>query len=901
MKRYFFTFLLLWSCLQYGVEAKAQSDILDQKVSISADNTSMTAVLEAVMQQTDAQFTYSSNVLPDEQKVTIKVSNKPLSSFLKQLLQGTQISYKTLGTKIILFKAAKAKEVKSAAPQRQNTKTQTQAKSSEKFTISGYIEDAKTGEQLIGTNIYETKTLAGTTTNVYGFYSLTLPADSISLAFSFIGYQTVVKKMKLNADVTLNITLSSSLELEVVEVVADQLERIEERTQMSAISLPIKQLKNLPALGGEVDVLRTLQLMPGVQSGNEGATGLYVRGGSPDQNLMLLDGVPIYNASHLFGFFSVFNADALNSIELIKGGFPARYGGRLSSVLDIRMKEGNMNEFKAQGSLGLIASKLTLEAPIIKNKMSFIVSGRRTYADLITRPISRKEKKNQGGDGITGYHFYDLNAKINYKFSDKDRLYLSFYGGEDKFKDTWESTYSYDNTTVTDDEEAKLGWGNKTGALRWNHLFSNKLFANTTLTFSQYKLNVGVEEFRKEEMTGQSPSETTTNYDYFSKVQDWGGKIDFDYMPNPNHYVKFGVNATHHHFQPGVTAFKETGTDSNIDTTSNGTSTKGWEYVAYVEDDFKMSKRLKANIGVHASAFSVNKKTYLSLQPRISARLLLSKGWSAKASFVTMTQYLHLLTNSGIGLPTDLWVSPTEKIKPQQSWQGALGIAHTFKEQFEVSVEGYYKKMDNLITYKEGSSFLATSESWENKVAVGKGSSYGAEVFIQKKRGQLTGWIGYTLAWSNRQFDELNQGKKYPYKYDRRNDLSIVMMYKVSDRIELSASWVYGTGNAITLPIAEFDVDDGAAYFPHITPRAVNYGEKNSFRMRAYHRLDLGMNIHKKTKWGEQYFNISVYNAYSRRNPFYITREYSVKQNKEVFKEVSLFPILPSVSYNFKF
>ena len=456
---------------------------------------------------------------------------------------------------------------------------------------------------------------------------------------------------------------------------------------------------------------------------------------------------------------------------------------------------------------------------------------------------------------------------------------------------------------MSDDDQAKLGWGNTTGALRWNHLFSNKLFANTTLTFSQYKLDIGVREYRKTEFPDNMIEENDANYTYISKVRDWGGKIDFDYVPTPNHYIKFGVNATHHTFEPGVIAFKETGSDSNIDTTFNGSNTKGWEYFAYAEDDFKISNRFKANIGVHASAFSVEGKTYWSVQPRLSARLLLAKKWSAKASFVTMTQYLHLLTNSGVGLPTDLWVSPTEKIKPQQSWQGALGIAHTFKDQFEVSLEGYYKKMDNLITYKEGSSFLVSSESWEDKVAVGQGWSYGGELFIQKKKGKTTGWLGYTLAWSSRQFDELNQGKKYPFKYDRRHDLSLAVMHKVSDRIELSAAWIYGTGNAVSLPISEFDVNDdvGSGSFPYISTAAVNYGEKNSFRMRAYHRLDLGMNIHKKTKWGEQYFNISVYNAYSRRNPFFITREYSEKQGKEVFKEVSLFPIIPSFSYNFKF
>ena len=831
------------------------------------------------------------------------------------------------------------------------------AVTAQKYTISGYLDDVTNGEKLIGASIFELASSAGTVSNVYGFYSITLPAGTYDLQYSYIGYQSVTKTVELSGDVDLNISLEPSVTLQEVEIIAEATEKIEEKTQMSTIGVPIKQIKSLPALGGEVDILKVMQLLPGVQSGTEGGSGIYVRGGGPDQNLILLDGVPVYNVSHLFGFFSVFNADAIRNVELIKGGFPARYGGRLSSVININMKEGNSKEFHGEGSIGLIASKLTLEGPIIKDKTSFIVSGRRTYIDLLTRPIIKASGTYTDSftrdDGVLyeskntstgGYYFYDLNAKINHKFSDKDRLYLSLYAGRDKggFKDEYESSETTPAGVKIGEnsynEEFGLGWGNVITALRWNHKFSNKLFANTSLTYSEYdflaesiysdyaySLNID-ESF--------NPTDTAYFYQgegefgYSSDIKDIGLKIDFDYVPSPKHYVKFGANAIRHRFQPGVLSLRDVyGENDGIDTSFTSNSVNAVEAAVYVEDDFKISPKLKINFGLHTSMFDVKDTTYFSLQPRFSARYLLNPSLSLKASYANMTQYLHLLSNSSLTLPTDLWVPPTNIVGPQRAWQAALGIAKTFRDVFEISVEGYYKEMKDLISYKEGASFLLVADNWEDKVTVGDGTSYGAELFIQKKKGKTTGWLGYTWSKTTRQFpgrvhenipdlyfEPINFGEEYPYKYDRRHDISLVVTHRFNEKWELSGAWVYGTGNAITLPVAEYQQydenfannnnGDGNFYY-YFNQNVLDYSGKNAQRMGAYHRLDIGLNLHTKPKWGEGKWSFSVYNVYNRKNPFFIYQdnEYdpNLQQSKDVFKQVSLFPIIPSFAYAFKF
>jgi len=758
--------------------------------------------------------------------------------------------------------------------------------SAQSFTISGYVSDKNSGEKLLSATVFNSKDFNGTISNEYGFYSLTLKSDTVILNYNYIGFTPQKNKFYLRSDTVINIELiSSNLLDEVVINAENNSEQFQERSQMSTIEIPIEQIRALPAFLGEVDILKTLQLLPGVSGGSEGSSGIFVRGGSPDQNLILLDGVPVYNASHLFGFFSVFNSDAINKVTLIKGGFPARYGGRLSSVIDIRMKEGNMNEFHGEGSIGVIASRLTLEGPIKKGKTSFMVSGRRTYIDLITRPIIQAQSE---GDGVSGYYFYDLNAKINHKFSDKDRLYLSGYFGRDKAY--FNNEYQYDEDSYRTEENG-LFWGNATAVARWNHVFSNKVFSNLTATFTDYKFDI-YSNYNDENEDGTN---SFFGFEYFSGIYDWSLKYDFDFIPSPKHYLKFGAGVTYHTFQPGATQFESD--DIDIFTEGFELSSENiyaTEFDLYVEDDWEINDKLKMNVGLHASAFLVEEVFYKSLQPRISARYLINNDLSLKASFSTMTQYIHLLTNSGIGLPTDLWVPATDTVEPQRAFQPAIGIAYVFKKNYEVSVEGYYKKMNSIIEYKDGANYLFEGlKGWEDKVEIGEGQAYGAELFVQKRNGKLTGWVGYTLSWSNRQFPTINLGEVFPYKYDRRNDFEIAVIYKLKDNIELSGTWVYSTGQPISLPIAKYEGVFNEVIYA--------YEGRNGYRMNDYHRMDVNISLHKEKKWGERTWNFGAYNLYNRLNPFFIYQQYDYLTNTNNYKQVSLFPIIPSVSYEFKF
>lgn len=776
------------------------------------------------------------------------------------------------------------------------------------YTISGFVEDAKSGEKLIGANIYDVKSFKGTTSNVYGFYSLTLPTGVYTISASFVGYTGLERSFDLKNDTTFTFKMGGALDLDAVEITATQSERIQDESQMSVIEIPIQTIEKIPTLLGEKDVLKALQLLPGVQSGSEGSSGLYVRGGGPDQNLILLDGVPVYNASHLFGFFSVFNTDAINSVELIKGGFPAHYGGRLSSVVDIRMKEGNMNEFHASGSTGLVASKLTIEGPIVKDKASFIVSGRRTYIDILARPIIKQQFKQGGGSGGAGYYFYDLNGKVNWKISDKDRIYLSSYFGDDNFYFNLEDEYDLGTSkAIHDNMGASLGWGNMTTALRYNRVINKKLFANLSATYSRYNFAVG-QTSESYSIPADPVYAQDIAFEYKSGIYDWSGRLDFDYIPSPNHYIKFGAGDIYHTFVPGITVYNgSTGSATDIDTTFGAKPVYAHEYFAYVEDDFKLGARLKINLGLHFSGFLTSKNNYKSLQPRASARYLINEHLSVKASYAQMQQYIHLLTNGTIGLPTDLWVPSTSKVKPEDSRQVALGVAQTFREKYEISIEGYYKTMSNLIEYKEGAGFFTTGTSWEDQIEFGRGWSYGAEFFLQKKVGKTSGWIGYTLSWTNRQFDNLNFGKPFPYRYDRRHDISIVFLQEINKRIDFAATWVYGTGNAVSLPVEKYLAPVsllGGFYGGEIE----YYENRNGYRMAAYHRLDVGFNFHKEKKYWKRTWSVGVYNAYSRKNPFflYFREEYKLDKNGNGYLEkqlvsVSLFPIIPYISYSFEF
>jgi len=808
--------------------------------------------------------------------------------------------------------------------------------SAQYYTISGYITDEKSGETLINASIYDINSRKGTVANVYGFYSLTLPKGQIELQYSYVGYATQARKLDLQKDTVINIRFKSSIDLQEITVIGRQRITGVQSAQMSAVEVPISQIKTVPTLFGEADLVKALQLLPGVQSGSEGSTGMYVRGGGPDENLFLLDGIPVYNVNHMAGFFSVFNPDAVKNVTLYKGSFPARFGGRLSSVIDVRMNDGNDKEIHGNVSVGIISSKINIEGPIIKEKTTFNISARRTYSDLLLQPIlmfaaDEAFDENDDGSMSAGYYFYDLNAKINHKFSNNDRLYFSLYMGDDiiytDFRNKYSNVYDYEDQIryeFSNRMNLKWNWGNIVTSVRWNHMINNKLFMNATAAYTRYRFDMGV---------GTKMKSTTTYTDsikkessevfmgYQSGIEDYTFKADYDYAPHPNHDVKFGLNYTYHTFRPGVSVaridIKESGQTLAVDTMIGDKNVYSHETMFYAEDNISIGYALKANLGLHYSFFNVQKETYHSLQPRLGLRLLANDNLSFKAGYAAMSQNVHLLSNSYVSLPTDLWVPVTKRIKPMRSHQYSVGAFYNLNDIVDLSVEGYYKSMHNLIEYKDGATFLGSSTGWEDKVVMGDGWAYGVEFLAQKSIGKTTGWIGYTWAKSERLFNrpgqELNYGKVFPAKYDRRHDVSLVVSHKFSDRFDLSGTWVFSTGNTGTLALQQYaagTIPDTYNYFsqPNITGEQNYISGRNNFRFNPYHRMDIGMNFHKKKKHGTRTWNISIYNTYNNNNPFLVFPKeddyYNPITNQWVTKkslvQYSIFPIIPSISYSYK-
>ncbi|MEN9332974.1 MAG: hypothetical protein RLY35_154 [Bacteroidota bacterium] len=766
------------------------------------------------------------------------------------------------------------------------------------FNLSGTVTEEGSGELLPGVMVFCPAEQEGTTSNAYGFYSLQLAKLPATVVYRFLGHQEVVLTIKDIQDLRQDVALSLADVQKELVIEGNRYINTAEQTQMSTIEIPVDQIKKIPALLGEKDVLKVIQLLPGVQKGSEGNAGFYVRGGGPDQNLIILDDAVVYNANHLFGFFSTFNGDALKSVELIKGGFPSRYGGRLSSVLNMQMKDGDKKKFKGEAGFGLIASRLMLEGPLVKGKVSYLLSARRTYIDALIYPFLPRDAK-------AGYYFYDLNGKVNWVVNKNNRMYLSGYTGKDRF-------YYRPWTEFGDEESAYLQWFNRTATLRWNHIYSEKLFSNTSLIYSKYLFDIGSQS--------KQNGVETFSLSYGSGIQDWTLKHDFDYSLNNRHHFKLGAGVIKHHFTPSAIVVKGDFTQEDLKDTEEYYS---FENGVYIEDEMKLSDQLKVNLGYRLSNFVMKDNVYWGWEPRLNARYLINEHWSVKGGYARMNQYMHLLSNTGIGLPTDLWVPATEKVRPMRSDQWALGTTKDFEgKDWSITIEGYYKRMDNVLQYKEGASFLETgvlsedSEiSWQDNVTSGQGKSYGAEFLLQKPVGKLSGWIGYTLSWTKLQFDDLNNGQPFFARYDRRHDFSAVAIYELSDDITLSGTWVYGTGQAITLPNANYQVmqhDPNSAngfsggyydYFGGYGQQGISvqdYGAKNSFRMAAYHRLDLAIQFHKQMKRAERTIEVGLYNAYNRKNPFFY--QINTRSNGQSYlSQVSLFPVLPSISWNYKF
>lgn len=752
------------------------------------------------------------------------------------------------------------------------------------------MRDAGTGESIVAGSVFVKEADQGGQTNTYGFYSVSVPAGKYTVIFSFVGYKAITKEMDLSTSITFNAELESTTQMKEVSVTTQRKDENVKNADMGTVTLSMERIKTLPVLFGEVDVLKTLQLLPGVQSAGEGNSGFYVRGGGPDQNLVLLDDAVIYNTGHLFGFFSVFNSDAIKDVTLIKGGAPANYGGRLSSVVDVSMKDGNMKEYHAEGGIGIIASRLTLEGPIKKDKGSFMLAGRRTYIDALARPFSSRLKN-------TGYYFYDLNLKANYKINDKNRVYLSGYMGIDKFK--------FQNERGS--FKADIPWGNKTASLRWNHLFSDRLFANTTLVYNSYNF-------------ASNFSQNNFAIKLASGIRDYNLKTDLDYYSGGNHHFKGGLAYTYHKFTPNQIS-------GNIDTIAltpdNAFIKYAHETGIYVLDEFEPLKWLKINAGLRYSWFQqvgpytgytrtatgniIDSTVYGSgkpvsdyggWEPRLNLRFQLNDVSSLKTSISRTYQYLHLVSNNGSTLPTDVWVPSTYTVKPQVAWQYSAGYFRNFlDDKIETSVEVYYKRMENQVQYKDG-YVPNTIEDPELSYVFGTGTAYGAEFFINKTQGKFTGWLGYTLSWTYQKFPALNGGESFPAKYDRRHDISLVGSYTFNKKWTVSGVFVYGSGNAITLPTAYYVVENQIIQY---------YSKVNAYRIPAYHRLDLSATYtpqHKKPRKWQGSWAFSIYNVYNRANPYflYIDTEGSVDKGVKVkVYQVSILPIVPSITYNFKF
>ncbi len=774
---------------------------------------------------------------------------------------------------------------------------------SQKISVSGYISDAASGEKIIGATLTTSDNIHYAISNSYGYYILSLnPSnDSVSLKASYVGFSPSAITIKPDRNLKIDFDLDSRNILNEVVVNAEKTAVYERRKEMSIVTVPVAKVTVMPSIGGESDLLKSLQLMPGIQSGNEASSSLYVRGGSPDQNLMVIDDVPVYYVNHLGGFVSTFNSDAIKSMKLVKGGFPSQYGSRLSSVLDVRMKEGNMKEFHGNGMIGVIASKIMVEGPIKKDTTSYMLSVRRFMYDLITRPLT----KAFSIDGTSvGYHFYDLNAKINHIISPTDRLYLSFYSGGDKILTR--------KKTQTDLNKMTLEWGNILGSFRWNHLYSDRLFSNITLYSTRYRLsNDFINTFTRDKIKEKTSS------GYWSGIVDLSVKADFDYFVNQNYKVKFGGTSICHYFNPNTTSYHSVENSAAVDTSFGSKKQKGFENAAYLENEISVGTRFFTNIGLRLTDYQTQNRNFFSVEPRFLSTFTIGENALLKASYSQMNQYIHLLTGSGPNMQNDIWVPVTDVIKPSLSKQFAFGLERTFRNgMYEVSLEVYHKTMNNLISYKDGVATLSSVSDWQTQVETnGTGKSYGLEFLLQKIKGPITGWIAYTYSKTTRQFENKNNGKPYPFKYDRTHDISIVYLQKIKSNIQFSATWVYGTGNPYTLASGKYKM------MPEIINELINesnylnygqvYDDLNSYRMRAYHKLDVGINFNKTVKRGVRTWSINIYNLYNRQNPYYyfLDTTYQFDQQgqvipgltRTVLKQQSYFPIIPSFSYSFRF
>ena len=890
--RLLLTALLCWPFALCFLPAQS---MLDQPVSISFAHQPLEQALYKLMDETDASLLFNNRILP-QKDIHFTFTQAPLSQVLDVLLADTNLDYADQAGWIVI-------RLKPPSPVQQE------------YVVSGYIEEEESGERLAEATIYEPGSQRGVHSNEYGFFSLRIPEQASMLEISYLGYRSEVLEVKgLQQDTQLLITLKPDLTLNEVVVTAADSSLLRRMRSFSADELSPGQGASLPRLAGEFDLMRMVHLLPGVQTGADGVGGIFVRGGDAGHNLVLVDGVPIYNVNHAGGLLSVFNTQTVKSVRLLKGAFPARYGGRLSSVLDVRTRDGNKEYWEGQASVGLISSNVTLEGPVVRGQSSVLLSGRGSLLNLYLQPLMRNFKADLGEAGSTSYGFFDVTAKFSHTFSDQDKLYFSFYQGSDTYDNYGSRDQLFSLDAGTGEQlgfrqkstyRDRMTWGNQAWSLRWNHLISPELFLNTTLTHSKMNVDLRYEDRDTLQLLRPGASLYIDGLvgAYHSSIRDAGALFDFHWLPDHRHQIRFGAHLKRGRLEPGILRYNEEAADREFATQMQRRSYVTQETNFYAENTQEVSPALLLNYGLYLAHFRSGRQTYWSLQPRLSANWVLNDRWMLRSSFGKNTQFIHLLSNNTLGLPTDLWVPSTPDIAPQQAWQATLGADVSFGKGWSMSVEGYYKAMDELLNFTEGVTFAS---NWEHNVTQGSGTAYGIDVMLRKQRGRTQGWLSYSLAWSNRQFGRINFGEVYPFTYDRRHDVKLVVLQELGNRWDVSASWVFGTGLAFSLPQEQFAVTFPGV--PGLPVDGIAYGDKNGFRLPYYHRLDVGVNYRFFGKNGlEHRLKGGVYNVYNRRNPLYYRFDNSLVvtdnqlQERKEFVGVHLLPVLPSVSYSLHF
>ena len=870
--------LLIVCCWVFFVPFGESQTLLSEKMDFRANEQPVAKALQQLSRNSEINIAFSTKIFDDSQIVSLDAKNESIKAILTQLLDDTGVGFKVASGQIILF-----------------------AKPKRRFVISGFVEDSLSGERLMGANIFESLSANGAATNEYGFFSLELEEGTTQLQISYLGYQNYEQKISLDKNKEFVIPLKPSLTLqEIVVIASDSIPPAVRETTSGTDKINLEQVALLPSLGGGTDVMRLMDMLPGVQTGTDGVGGLHVRGGNADQNLVLLDGVPVYNAGHMAGIFSMFSDMAIQNASLQKDNFDTRYGGRTSSILDIRMREGNRREWHGGVAASIISAKANLEGPIIKDKASFFIAGRRFIWDVLFSPFSQQVFDFEGE--FLDYEFYDWNFKLNYSLTEKDKFYFSHFQGGDAFK--YQDTY---NTSSSPGVSRKGGnyvdidWKNTINALRWNHIYNQKLFSNTTLTHSSFDFSFLQADARWEDFS-EELEQLQLDYNR-SKIQDTGLRFDFDYFYSPQHLFKFGSSFTIRQFRAVTEATTEE--DGRIPETYRflsekkqiegifpGEKTNAIENTFFFEDNYTPSKKWQLKAGLYTSFFFVKDKGYLSLEPRLFGKYSLSRNMALEASLSRMSQFLHLISGSNIGLPSDLWAPTTDNIRPQSAWQVSSGFTWDLPKEYHFKMSGYYKILKNMLSrLPPNIDNPIDVSSWQELVEPGKGSAYGFEWMLEKSIGKTTGWIDYTLSWAWRQFPNIDQGSRFPFKYDRRHYVKAALIHQFSKKFQMGFNWVYGTGNPTTL-------SEGTAFLPNGQSFTINT-PRNSIRMPEYHRLDLSFNFVKHKKRGIRTWNISIYNAYNRQNPLFLsTRE--VNGQKMVY-QTSLIPILPSFEYKYEF